>query len=654
MLFRSRDRLVYPDPGTKHFKAVHTASGKLASFGRWIFPHPTPKPQTEEEKAEKERRANQENGPAFPQGGNAAVFEDVFSSLGKAQEKWVVDEEMYVMAQLATHPDFQRRGCASMVLKHVLDMADKEGRKAYLEATRPGKPLYEKLGFKTVELMDFKSLTEEDEKAGRTTEEDKIGLHWVMIREPQPPKPEFHIAECTPGDIEEMIDSFETAFRQEPMHQYVFPEATCPRSKSDPWLRTKLENRLKNPDPAVKHFKTVHTESGNLASWARWSLPHPKEGAKTEDTKVDKEDDREEKKPDLPEGANVEAFQEYVGVLGECQKKWANEDMYVLELIATHPNFQKRGCASMLIRHVLDMADKEGKQAILAATRPGRPVYERLGWKTVEVVVFRTREVNESTAGLQDEDSLHWVMIREPHPLKPEFHIAECTLDDLKAMVDAYQSAFGREQVHQYMFPEATCPKEKSDPWLMAKFGKRLRAPAPGVKHFKTVHTASGKLASWGRWVFPHPAPNPQTEEEKAEEERRDKEENRPDLPEGANIEACEEFFGALDKSQKKWVVDEEMYVMGLLATHPDFQRRGCASMLLKYVLNMADKEGRKAYIEATKPGKPVYERLGWKTVEVLTFKSLDELDRKAGRTKEDDRVGIHWVMMRDPQPLRA
>lgn len=76
--------------------------------------------------------------------------------------------------------------------------------------------------------------------------------------------------------------------------------------------------------------------------------------------------------------------------------------------------------------------------------------------------------------------------------------------------------------------------------------------------------------------------------------------------------------------------------------------------MLLRYVLDVADREGRRVYIEATKPGKPVYEKLGWKTVEVLHFESLDAEDVKAGRIKEEDRVGIHWVMIREPQPVRS
>lgn len=233
-----------------------------------------------------------------------------------------------------------------------------------------------------------------------------------------------------------------------------------------------------------------------------------------------------------------------------------------------------------------------------------------------------------------------------------EFHVTECTIEDLPAMVEAYQEAFGREQVHQWMFPEATCPKSNSDPWVYARFEKRFISPPPGVKHFKTVHTATGKLASWGRWTFPHETPKTSTEEEKAARKKKDDEENRPDVPEGANVEACREFFGALDRMQKKWVDDENMYIMGLLATHPDFQRRGCATILLKHVLDMADREGRRTYIEATRPGRPVYEKLGWKTVEILKL-SLDEEDVQAGRVKEEDRQGIHWVMIREPQPIK-
>lgn len=232
-----------------------------------------------------------------------------------------------------------------------------------------------------------------------------------------------------------------------------------------------------------------------------------------------------------------------------------------------------------------------------------------------------------------------------------EFQVAECTIDDVEDMVVAYHSAFSEEAVHQWCFPSSTCTSETEFLWLRNRFGSHLKNPGPGVKHFKLVHAPTGKLASFGRWVFPHPKEEPKTQEEMEEQERKEKEKDMPSFPPGANAEACKEFFGKLEDSQKKWVKGDEMYVMGLLATVPEFQRMGCATKLLRHVLDMADREEKKCYIEATRPGLPVYERLGWKTVEILHF-SVDEEDVKAGRVKEEDRVGIHWVLIREPQPV--
>ena len=56
----------------------------------------------------------------------------------------------------------------------------------------------------------------------------------------------------------------------------------------------------------------------------------------------------------------------------------------------------------------------------------------------------------------------------------------------------------------------------------------------------------------------------------------------------------------------------------------------------------MADAEGRKTYIEATKMGHPVYHKLG--------FRDLDTVNvdlSKYGQTQP----GTNTVMMRDPNP---
>lgn len=55
-----------------------------------------------------------------------------------------------------------------------------------------------------------------------------------------------------------------------------------------------------------------------------------------------------------------------------------------------------------------------------------------------------------------------------------------------------------------------------------------------------------------------------------------------------------------------------------LLVTHRSYQRRGLASLLLKEMLDQADAEGRKTYIEATDAGYPCYTKLGWKDLDVI------------------------------------
>jgi GNAT superfamily N-acetyltransferase len=76
------------------------------------------------------------------------------------------------------------------------------------------------------------------------------------------------------------------------------------------------------------------------------------------------------------------------------------------------------------------------------------------------------------------------------------------------------------------------------------------------------------------------------------------------------------------------------------MATDPAYQRRGLASKLLKHVLEMADRDGKKAYIEATVAGYPVYERLGWKVVDLVEI----DLSKWGGKG-----IGSNRIMLRAP-----
>jgi hypothetical protein len=64
--------------------------------------------------------------------------------------------------------------------------------------------------------------------------------------------------------------------------------------------------------------------------------------------------------------------------------------------------------------------------------------------------------------------------------------------------------------------------------------------------------------------------------------------------------------------------------------------------MLLEHVLQMADKEGKVAYIEATDTGYPLYLKLGWKQIDVVEL----DLSKFGGKGTASNRI-----MLREVQP---
>ncbi|KAL2783854.1 hypothetical protein BJX66DRAFT_110874 [Aspergillus keveii] len=59
---------------------------------------------------------------------------------------------------------------------------------------------------------------------------------------------------------------------------------------------------------------------------------------------------------------------------------------------------------------------------------------------------------------------------------------------------------------------------------------------------------------------------------------------------------------------------------LDVLYVHPNYQRRGIASDLLKWGFEKSEELGLPLYLEATAEGRPVYERYGFETVKVQGF----------------------------------
>jgi GNAT superfamily N-acetyltransferase len=81
-----------------------------------------------------------------------------------------------VCGLLGVSKEHRRKGLASLLLKHVLDMADREGKKTYLDATDEGWFVYSKLGFEVVGTVEIDL---------RKWGGEGVGRNRNMIREPR-------------------------------------------------------------------------------------------------------------------------------------------------------------------------------------------------------------------------------------------------------------------------------------------------------------------------------------------------------------------------------------------------------------------------------------------------------------------------------------
>ncbi|CEL05167.1 hypothetical protein ASPCAL06286 [Aspergillus calidoustus] len=137
-------------PKTHVLAAVDEDSGEIVGCARWVFPGEEVGSQLSSEEAAAEAGAEL----ALPEGTNRGIYDGFFQVLKEKGEKYYREDDI-VLEFLATRPDQQGRGVGKALLRWGMDLADKQQRRIYLEATTPGFPLYAKMGWRALEEAEI-------------------------------------------------------------------------------------------------------------------------------------------------------------------------------------------------------------------------------------------------------------------------------------------------------------------------------------------------------------------------------------------------------------------------------------------------------------------------------------------------------------------
>ncbi|KAL6825582.1 acyl-CoA N-acyltransferase [Trichoderma sp. SZMC 28015] len=119
----------------------------------------------------------------------------------------------------------------------------------------------------------------------------------------------------------------------------------------------------------------------------------------------------------------------------------------------------------------------------------------------------------------------------------------------------------------------------------------------------------------------------------------------RPSFPKrqwgaGTNLEACEAFFGEMDRRWWARFEGKPHVYLKLLHTDPDHQKRGAGGQCLKWGTAEADRLGLVSYLEASEEGRPLYEKYGFKEVDRIVV----DLTKWGGT-----EPAIAYLMLRQP-----
>ncbi|KAA8649439.1 uncharacterized protein ATNIH1004_002110 [Aspergillus tanneri] len=186
-----------------------------------------------------------------------------------------------------------------------------------------------------------------------------------------------HVEPITQADVPRMVDIQQVAMQASAFFRSI---GDVPNTDgfttgiTEPPCRINKITRILNDwnkDPTVRFLKAVDTDSDEMIAFAQWHVYHGDEGLEEWRESV-----RTDKEMRIPFGANKEGYQFCQSHLFERRKMVFGQDgreHCLLALLATDPQFERRGAASALTQWGCDVADQLGIECYVESSKKGYP-----------------------------------------------------------------------------------------------------------------------------------------------------------------------------------------------------------------------------------------------------------------------------------------
>ncbi|XP_014555925.1 hypothetical protein COCVIDRAFT_38332 [Bipolaris victoriae FI3] len=222
--------------------------------------------------------------------------------------------------------------------------------------------------------------------------------------------------------------------------------------------------------------------------------------------------------------------------------------------------------------------------------------------------------------------------------------VSRMTKSDINGAIDTIQQAFANDPYNLWIYPDRSkisLERNRVSLTLRCKWGI-----SHGLFYVARDTASPSKILGCAMWLPPHPISEPESWAEYLSGWWLWLNQVRMNAWYGRGGLSTTRYWiwkaRQAEAQRELWTDPQGYYFCNIVTVLPECQGQGVGRALMEEVLHMADKEGRRAYLESSRwePNGAIYERFG--------FRLVKEMECRDGEGEKD--AVMLYCMMREPK----